>query len=107
MAPPPPPWLMMAICWPSTSESLSAAIRAVTSMPPPGGNGTYILIGRDGKSVWAVAAVTQTASAHAAHAAPCSSFLIGLSFILRRRSAGPFGGEYLEHTIVVQACVAE
>jgi hypothetical protein len=39
---------MMAICWPRISESFSAAIRAVTSMPPPGGNGTYILIGRDG-----------------------------------------------------------
>src|SRR5580704_12725920 len=107
MAPPPPPWLMLAICWPRISESSSAAIRAVTSMPPPGGNGTYILIGRDGKSACAWAAVTQRASAHAAHAAPCSSFLIVLSFVLRRRSARPIGSEYLEHTIVVQACAAE
>src|SRR3984957_21164374 len=80
MAPPPPPWLMMAICWPRISENFSAAIRAVTSMPPPGGNGTYILIDRDGKSACAWAAVTQRASAHVAHAAPCSSFLIGLSW---------------------------
>jgi hypothetical protein len=27
--------------------------------------------------------------------------------VLRRRSARPIGSEYLEHTIVVQACVAE
>jgi hypothetical protein len=47
------------------------------------------------------------ASAHTAHAAPCSSFLIGLSFVLRRRSARLIGSEYPEHTIVVQACVAE
>src|ERR1700686_2858841 len=98
---------MMAICWPRISESFSAAIRAVTSMPPPGGNGTYILIGRDGKSVCAWAAVTPRASAHAAHAARCSIFLIGLSFILRRRSARPIGSEYLERKIVVQACAAD
>jgi hypothetical protein len=104
---PPPSWLMIAICWPRISESFSAAIRAVTSMPPPGGNGTYILIGRDGKSAWAWATAPQAARMHAINAAPCSSFLIGLSFVLRRRSARPIGSEYLERTIVVQACVAE
>src|ERR1700726_2410674 len=98
---------MMAICWPRISESFSAAIRAVTSMPPPGGNGTYILIGRDGKSVCAGAAAPHTARLAPINAAPCSSFLIGLSFVLRHRSARPIGWEYLEPTIVVQACAAE
>src|SRR5580704_8913816 len=89
MAPPPPPWLMMAICWPRISESFSAAIRAVTSMPPPGGNGTYILIGRDGKSACAWATAPQAARMAASNAAPCSSFLIAITFVCRCRSGRP------------------
>src|SRR5580704_2830104 len=89
MAPPPPPWLMMAICWPRVCESFSAAIRAVTSMPPPGGNGTYILIGRDGKSACAWATAPQAARMAASNAAPCSSFLIAITFVCRCRSGRP------------------
>src|SRR6202171_3821766 len=40
MEPPAPPRLSMMIGWPSCLESGSCSMRAITSVPPPGGYGT-------------------------------------------------------------------
>src|SRR6187549_2361645 len=55
MVPPAPPRLSITTCWPRISESFAASGRATVSVPPPGGNGTIILIGLLGQS-WAAEA---------------------------------------------------
>ena len=54
-APPPvpmpssgPPTFSMMMVWPSAVRMPSAIRRPTTSVSPPGGNGTIIVIGRDG-----------------------------------------------------------
>ena len=48
MLPPAPPTFSMMIGWPRIGRIFSAMMRAVTSVEPPGGNGTTSVIGRDG-----------------------------------------------------------
>src|SRR5262245_11753419 len=59
MTPPPPARLSMTTCCPSDSVRRLPMTRAIRSTPPPGGNGTSSLSGRDGYS--AVAAVAHAA----------------------------------------------
>ena len=54
MTPLAPGRLSTTTCWPSAAESLAATIRAIVSLPPPGGNGTIMVMVRLGKS-WAAA----------------------------------------------------
>src|SRR5258708_35112961 len=56
----------------------SATMRATGSTAPPGGNGTIIVIGRDGKS-WAIAlpTITRAAKATARSSFPMPSILDG------------------------------
>src|SRR4051812_20949803 len=46
--PPAPPRLSTMINWPRLAPSLSATMRATASTPPPAGNGTIMVSGRDG-----------------------------------------------------------
>src|SRR5262245_66577038 len=48
--PPAPPTFSMTTGWPSTSASRLETMRASTSVPPPGGNGTTIVTGRAGQA---------------------------------------------------------
>jgi hypothetical protein len=48
MLPPAPPTFSMMIDWPSTACIGSARMRASTPVEPPAGNGTTMVIGRDG-----------------------------------------------------------
>src|SRR5262249_29294555 len=48
VVPPAPAMFSMIICWPRARDMCSLTMRAVTSVPPPAGNGTIIVIGRDG-----------------------------------------------------------
>src|SRR5262249_52805640 len=57
VVPPAPATFSMTICWPSVRDMCSLTMRAVTSVPPPAGNGTIMVIGRDGNG-WADAAST-------------------------------------------------
>src|SRR5215510_12712658 len=49
MLPPAPPTFSMITGWPRIGRIFSAMMRAVTSVEPPGGNGTISVIWRDGK----------------------------------------------------------
>ncbi len=46
--PPAPPRFSTTTCWPSVLLIRSATSRASASLPPPAGNGTTSVIGRDG-----------------------------------------------------------
>ena len=48
MVPPAPPRFSTTIGWPSAADILSATLRAITVVLPPGGNGTISVIGRVG-----------------------------------------------------------
>ena len=74
--------IVMTMDWPSSLAIWSAAMRAVTSIPPPGGNGTYILIGRAGKSDWALAEGAKTQVMPTIHSAIrlFTSFLMAFTF---------------------------
>ena len=48
MTPLAPGRLSTTTCWPSAAESLLATIRAIVSLPPPGGNGTIMVMVRVG-----------------------------------------------------------
>jgi hypothetical protein len=48
MLPVAPPTFSMMMVWPSAVRMPSAIRRPTTSVSPPGGNGTIIVIGRDG-----------------------------------------------------------
>ena len=48
ICPPAPPRLSTTTCWPMSCESGWLMERARRSLPPPGGNGTIIRIGRVG-----------------------------------------------------------
>src|SRR5689334_17824804 len=63
MLPPAPPRLSTTTCHPTDSLSLFAINRERMSVPPPGGNGTIILIGRDGYEVCAEAASADMSAA--------------------------------------------
>src|SRR5262249_25092818 len=52
-----PPRLSTRTCWPSAALSRSAVSRAIASTPPPAGNGTISVIGRDGQVSAAVGAI--------------------------------------------------
>ena len=52
--PPAPPRLSIIICWPKAWPIGSCMMRAITSVPPPGGYGTTNLIGLVGHD-WAPA----------------------------------------------------
>jgi hypothetical protein len=60
MTPLAPGRLSTTTCWPSAAESLAATIRAIVSLPPPGGNGTIMVMVRLGKS-WARAGLKASA----------------------------------------------
>src|SRR6185436_4167165 len=60
--PAPPPTFSMMTGWPSDARRRSAKIRASVSVGPPGGYGTIMVIGRDGKG-WAVALAIASAMA--------------------------------------------
>ena len=46
--PPAPPTFSTTTAWPSSALIFSAMMRAATSVEPPGGNGTMIVMVRDG-----------------------------------------------------------
>ncbi len=48
VVPPAPAMFSITIDWPSVRDMCSLAMRALTSVPPPAGKGTIIVIGRDG-----------------------------------------------------------
>jgi hypothetical protein len=48
MLPPAPPPFSMTTGWPSSGRMRSAMTRAITSVEPPGGNGTMMVMDRDG-----------------------------------------------------------
>src|SRR6266850_343854 len=54
MLPPAPARFSTTTCWPSSSPSAGATMRAVVSVPPPGSNPTTVVIGFAG--YWASAA---------------------------------------------------
>src|SRR4051812_47139515 len=60
MLPPAPARFSTTTCWPSVRLILSATVRAIASLPPPAAYGTTSVIGRDGKSSAAAAAVMTT-----------------------------------------------
>src|SRR5262245_22555409 len=73
MMPPAPPLFSMTTVWPSSLDNGSISSRAVRSTPPPGGNGTMILIGRLGYLSWAPAPRVSAATGNAS--APISRLL--------------------------------
>src|SRR5262250_2504147 len=78
MLPVAPPTFSMMMVWPSAVRMPSAIRRPTTSVSPPGGNGTIIVIGRDGYAC--ARAARGTAGSAAAPAARCRKFRRG-SFI--------------------------
>src|SRR5215468_2761423 len=44
----PPPRFSTTTCWPHSSDSFPATMRAIASVPPPGGNGTIMRTNRFG-----------------------------------------------------------
>jgi hypothetical protein len=48
VVPPAPTMFSMTIGWPSVRDICSLTMRADTSVPPPAGNGTIMVMGRDG-----------------------------------------------------------
>src|SRR5215471_20047195 len=89
VVPPAPAMFSMIICWPRARDMYSLTMRAVTSVPPPAGNGTIIVIGRDGY-VCAVA-ICDTTDSTAALAARRGNCLRWGTFttILPRSREGP------------------
>src|SRR3990172_10502140 len=59
--PPAPERLSTTTCCPSPSPSFGATERAITSVPPPGGNGTMKRIGFDGHVCDCAGAAAKTA----------------------------------------------
>src|SRR4051812_21004368 len=45
----PPPLFSTTTCWPHCSESCAETMRAIASVPPPGGKGTTMRTKRDGQ----------------------------------------------------------
>jgi len=48
MLPEAPAWFSMMTGWPNDARIRSAMMRPMMSTGPPGGNGTMMVIGRDG-----------------------------------------------------------
>src|ERR1041384_837063 len=64
MVPPAPVLFSTTTCWPSSSPSFGAMIRAVVSVPPPGSKPTIVVMGFTGQVC--ASAACESASAHAA-----------------------------------------
>ena len=65
MVPPAPPTFSTTIGWPSDARMPSATMRAMMSVIPPGGNGTIMVTGRDGKACAAALAMPAMPARHA------------------------------------------
>src|SRR5215470_11014301 len=93
--PPAPPLFSMMTCWPSSSVSGGAKIRPTTSIGPPAGNGTTMVMGRLGQSCAlagpAQASATMNAVIPRMFLLPRSPRLclsLGRRFSIRARPAG-------------------
>src|SRR3954470_21849355 len=82
MVPPAPPRLSITILCPSASASLFPTERPTRSVPPPGGNGTIIRIGRLGHASGFWASVTLLAVCIKTAAVPSSRTLASLDVII-------------------------
>src|SRR4051812_22406859 len=90
MSPPAPERFSTTTCWPRSSESAGAMMRAVVSVPPPGSKPTTVVTGLAGNPC-AKAQVENTSAATAASCFITSSYLSalesGLSLFHERSSA--------------------
>src|SRR5215470_18741040 len=68
--PPAPPRFSTTTCWPSVLLMRSATSRARASLPPPAGNGTTSVIGRDGKVCARLKGAERLANSRAANTRP-------------------------------------